>query len=90
VELKKVSELIGGDPIRKKLQMETPAGMDDTIGLLVWAARNHRAEPTGTMKNLLDDGKAMILDAIQMLERIDASLDEIEAKALEQGVPFWD
>jgi hypothetical protein len=32
----------------------------------------------------------MIKDAVAALETIDEKLDELETKAREQGVPFWD
>ena len=37
-----------------------------------------------------EDAEAMITDAIAALEKIADELDQLETKAREQGVPFWD
>jgi hypothetical protein len=37
-----------------------------------------------------EDAEAMIADAIASLEKITNELDQLETKAREQGVPFWD
>jgi DNA-binding transcriptional LysR family regulator len=42
------------------------------------------------MKQLKEDAEAMLADAEKALAEIDEAMDALEAKAVEQGVPFWD
>ena len=51
---------------------------------------NHRGAPTGSMRAMKEDAEAMIADATAALEKIDEKLDQLEANAREQGVPYWD
>lgn len=90
VQLKRIGVLLYGDGLRTKYEVESPSGLDDVVGLLAWGAWNHRGKPTGSMSNMLDDGKAMAADALKALKEIDEKLDAIEDKAREQGVPYWD
>jgi hypothetical protein len=90
LELKEIGVLLNGDGTRKKHEFETSSSLGDVTGLLAWGAYNHRGAPTGTMRALKEDAEAMIKDAVAALETIDEKLDELETKAREQGVPFWD
>jgi TPP-dependent trihydroxycyclohexane-1,2-dione (THcHDO) dehydratase len=42
------------------------------------------------MRAMKEDAEAMIADATAALEKIDEKLDQLEANAREQGVPYWD
>jgi hypothetical protein len=90
VELKKLGVLLNGNSTRKKREFETASSLGDVTGLLAWGAYNHRGAPTGTMRTMKEDAEAMIADAIALLEKIADELDQLETKAREQGVPFWD
>ena len=90
LQLKEVEVLLKGDATRSKREFESSPSAQDAVGLLAWGAFNHRGEPTGTMKQLKEDAEAMLADAEKVLAEIDEGMDELEAKAVEQGVPFWD
>jgi len=90
VKLKELSLLLNGDPSRTKREMETVPSLGDVVGILAWGAWNHRGAPTGSMKNMLEDAQAMIKDAARALESIEEQIDELEEKAQNQGVPYWD
>ena len=90
VQLKEVGVLLKGDATRSKREFESSPSAQDAVGLLAWGAFNHRGEPTGTMKQLKEDAEVMLADAEKALAKIDEAMDELEAKAVEQGVPFWD
>lgn len=90
VQLKEVGVLLKGDATRSKREYETAPSAQDAVGLLAWGAFNHRGAPTGTMKQLKEDAEAMLADAEKALAEIDEAMDALEAKAVEQGVPFWD
>jgi hypothetical protein len=90
VQLKEVGVLLKGDATRSKREFETAPSAQDAVGLLAWGAFNHRGAPTGTMKQLKEDAEAMLADAEKALAEIDEAMDALEAKAVEQGVPFWD
>jgi hypothetical protein len=90
VELKELGVLLNGNSTRKKREFETASSLGDVTGLLAWGAYNHRGAPTGTMRAMKEDAEAMIADAIASLEKITNELDQLETKAREQGVPFWD
>lgn len=82
--------MLNGNSTRKKREFETASSLGDVTGLLAWGAYNHRGAPTGTMRAMKEDAEAMIADAIASLEKITNELDQLETKAREQGVPFWD
>jgi TPP-dependent trihydroxycyclohexane-1,2-dione (THcHDO) dehydratase len=42
------------------------------------------------MRAMKEDAEAMIADAITALEKIADELEQLETKAREQEVPFWD
>jgi hypothetical protein len=90
VELKELGVLLNGNSTRKKREFETAGSLGDVTGLLAWGTFNHRGAPTGTMRTMKEDAEAMITDAITALEKIADELDQLETKAREQGVPFWD
>ena len=90
IQLKEVGVLLKGDATRSKREFETAPSAQDAVGLLAWGAFNHRGAPTGTMKQLKEDAEAMLADAEKALAEIDEAMDALEAKAVEQGVPFWD
>ena len=90
VQLKEVGVLLKGDATRSKREFESAASAQNALGLLAWGAFNHRGAPTGTMKQLKEDAKAMLVDAEKALTEIDEAMDALKAKAVEQGVPFWD
>jgi len=90
LELKKLGVLLNGNSTRKKREFETVSALGDVTGLLAWGAYNHRGAPTGTMRAMKDDAEAMIADAITALEKIADELEQLETKAREQDVPFWD
>ena len=90
LELKKLGVLLNGNSTRKKREFETVSALGDVTGLLAWGAYNHRGAPTGTMRAMKEDAEAMIADAITALEKIADELEQLETKAREQDVPFWD
>ena len=90
IQLKEVGVLLKGDATRSKREFESAPSAQNTVGLLAWGAFNHRGTPTGTMKQLKEDAAAMLVDAEKALAKIDEAMDALEAKAVEQGVPFWD
>lgn len=90
MELKELGVLLNGNSTRKKREFETAGSLGDVTGLLAWGTFNHRGAPTGTMRTMKEDAEAMITDAITALEKIADELDQLETKAREQGVPFWD
>ena len=90
VQLKEVGVLLKGDATRSKREFESAPSAQDAVGLLAWGAFNHRGVPTGTMKQLKEDAESMLADAEKALAEIDEALEALEAKAVEQGVPFWD
>ena len=90
MELKELGVLLNGNSTRKKREFETAGSLGEVTGLLAWGTFNHRGAPTGTMRTMKEDAEAMITDAITALEKIADELDQLETKAREQGVPFWD
>ena len=90
LQLKELGVLLNGDASRTKREFETAGSLSDVTGLLAWGAYNHRGAPTGTMRDMKEDAEAMIRDASAELDKIDAQLEELETKAREQGVPYWD
>jgi hypothetical protein len=90
IELRELGLLLKGDATRTKREFEAGASLGDVTGLLAWGTFNHRGAPTGSMRAMKEDAEAMIADATAALEKIDEKLDQLEANALEQGVPYWD
>ncbi|MDB9820643.1 hypothetical protein OAC32_01070, partial [bacterium] len=90
IELRELGLLLKGDATRTKREFEAGASLGDVTGLLAWGTFNHRGAPTGSMRAMKEDAEAMIADATAALEKIDEKLDQLEANAREQGVPYWD
>jgi hypothetical protein len=88
--LKEIAVLIFGDKTKSKREIESAPSLKSKAGLLAWGTWNHRGTPTGTMKILLEDLKAMTNDALLALEKVNTKIKLLEKNAVQQGVPYWD
>ena len=88
-DLADVKVQLEGDNTRKSREFEAVDGLYGRLGLLRWAAWNHRGAPTGTMQEQADVCQKIIQELDAALRKIEAELHELEQKARNSGVPVF-